>query len=450
MEAKVKSWFKKKHNGQQRILEDPHKGEASEFYFACRNGDIDKVKQMLPIIPYHQLNQLEPNGSTALHAATYFGHLDIVRLLLHEYGSQRHLRNRHGFTAYEEAETDEMRQLYHRPSGENRFNDDSMVIKEAFEIISLATNKTETDGSDDDDNAKKPDERYFISYEKNEMQMCLDGLSGVKALFQSPVGRSIMKNGMKLKLCKGAGYSDEEYKYVTSKKYRHDALKKVLDEHVPINHPDYQQCCELLKEYIQQGTIESLFTLYTMDTPFYRQSSMLSNTLGFPFFFHLADLKQRYYQGYSYRGTRLTRDKLNEYRWALKNKDSILSPLTFASTSMVRDVAEDFADKPSSSSSDKIRTIFIYHFPQPCDTAINLSEIPEYKLPCISFFKNEQEILVGPRTYFKVTKIEPDQCKEQYTIYLENLCGEQKTVLQAIKILLGDDMKNKTSKKLRD
>ncbi len=142
---------------------------------------------MLLTIPYDQLNQLEPNGSTPLHAATYFGHLDIVRLLLHEYSCQRHLRNYRGFTAYEEAQTDEMRQLYHRPSNENRFNDDLNDTKQTFEIVSSSINE-----NDNDDNIAEPDHRYLIGYETNEeIQRQLDGLNSVKALFQSRIGRRI-------------------------------------------------------------------------------------------------------------------------------------------------------------------------------------------------------------------------------------------------------------------
>jgi ankyrin repeat protein len=60
-------------------------GEASDFYFACSDGRIDRVQQMLdaedaPSID--ELNRLQANCSTPLHAATFNNHLDIVRLLL--------------------------------------------------------------------------------------------------------------------------------------------------------------------------------------------------------------------------------------------------------------------------------------------------------------------------------------------------------------------------------
>ncbi|CAF0973672.1 unnamed protein product [Didymodactylos carnosus] len=95
---------------EPRILEHPAQGEASDFYWACRNGEIERVKQLLKDIPYEDLNHLEPNGSTPLHAASYVGQTEIVHLLLHERGCRRDLLNRYDLTAYEEAFSDEIRQ----------------------------------------------------------------------------------------------------------------------------------------------------------------------------------------------------------------------------------------------------------------------------------------------------------------------------------------------------
>ncbi|CAF3966783.1 unnamed protein product [Rotaria sp. Silwood1] len=68
------------------ILRQPKKGEASKFYWACRNGDIETVRQILSQSDYNEINRLEPNGSTALHAAVYYGRTEVVRILLREYG----------------------------------------------------------------------------------------------------------------------------------------------------------------------------------------------------------------------------------------------------------------------------------------------------------------------------------------------------------------------------
>ena len=58
------------------------------------------MRKILPTISYDHLNELEPNGSTLLHAATYYGHLKIVRLLLQDYTCPRNRADRYGLTAY--------------------------------------------------------------------------------------------------------------------------------------------------------------------------------------------------------------------------------------------------------------------------------------------------------------------------------------------------------------
>jgi hypothetical protein len=102
----------------------------------------------------------------------------------------------------------------------------------------------------------------------------------------------------------------------------------------------------------------------------------------------------------------------------LRHKGSAILALTFASASIVKDVAEQFSAN-SLSSPDKINALLVFYFPQPCDTAINLSKFPEYQLPCISNYRNEKEVLIDPRKFFKVTEIETDRSDERCTIYLE-------------------------------
>jgi ankyrin repeat protein len=124
----------------------------SEFYLACRNGDLIAVQHLLPNISDEQKNRLESNGSTALHAATYFGHHTIVKCLL-ENGCVTWIRNNYNNTPYDEAQDDEMRQLFVRPdrnSGSNRF----ASTDDCFGVVTRNVDRN-NDETEDDDNIPK-------------------------------------------------------------------------------------------------------------------------------------------------------------------------------------------------------------------------------------------------------------------------------------------------------
>jgi ankyrin repeat protein len=55
---------------------------------ACKNYEVEKVKTMLQFATIEEINHIEPNGSTALHVASYYGHVEIVELLLQAGASQ--------------------------------------------------------------------------------------------------------------------------------------------------------------------------------------------------------------------------------------------------------------------------------------------------------------------------------------------------------------------------
>ncbi len=107
------------------------------LYMACRNGDLDIVQQLLPTLTLDEINQIEPNGSTSLHAACYFNHPQIVKLLL-DCGALRTTLNSHGCTAFDEAATDQIKELFPRPfaAGQARFSDD-ILLEHAIEWISI-------------------------------------------------------------------------------------------------------------------------------------------------------------------------------------------------------------------------------------------------------------------------------------------------------------------------
>jgi ankyrin repeat protein len=87
-------------------------GHASEFYMACRQGDLLTVNRYLKTMTTREINRVEEsNGSTALHAASFFGHADVVKRLL-EVGASIHTHNGYGKTPEQEASTQEIKDLF--------------------------------------------------------------------------------------------------------------------------------------------------------------------------------------------------------------------------------------------------------------------------------------------------------------------------------------------------
>ncbi|CAF4014708.1 unnamed protein product, partial [Rotaria sordida] len=77
------------------------------LYHLCKENEIEKVQNILPFIGnINIINEIQSStGSTCLHVACYYGHRDMVKILL-EYGAVHSIRNlRHNLTPYEEATT---------------------------------------------------------------------------------------------------------------------------------------------------------------------------------------------------------------------------------------------------------------------------------------------------------------------------------------------------------
>ncbi|CAF1185368.1 unnamed protein product [Adineta steineri] len=94
-----------------KVIENSRINKNSDFYNACRGGDAQTVLQHLTNNPVPNPNEILPNGSTALHAAAYYGHVSVVRLIVQHCSFSYLERNRYGFTAYEETYSNEIRQM---------------------------------------------------------------------------------------------------------------------------------------------------------------------------------------------------------------------------------------------------------------------------------------------------------------------------------------------------
>jgi ankyrin repeat protein len=86
---------------------------------ACRSGDINRVTVLLKTISLSKINKADwTTGNTPLHLATYYGHIDIVRLLLN-HGAMRNISNYEIRIPANYASTTEMKNLFQRSTNDN-------------------------------------------------------------------------------------------------------------------------------------------------------------------------------------------------------------------------------------------------------------------------------------------------------------------------------------------
>ncbi|CAF3167772.1 unnamed protein product [Rotaria sp. Silwood2] len=437
-----------KHNERIRHRHH-HQSEPSPFYCACRNGNVETVRTMLRTISYKDLNRLELNGNDPLHVASFYGHKEIVRLLLHERGCDRSQRNRYGQTAYEVAKNDEIRQLFHRPLNINRFCDNNQQRnnnnQQTFSIVSSQSEQT----GDNHDDEPIPSKWIKLYQNDNEIYKEIHYLGKGKRLLRSKFGRYIVGQGAKYQGDTELNDYENLIGYLTDRSYRVNKIRKILDNVVSKEHNQYDRCCDLLSKYSHDGNVESLLTLYSLETPFYHALSNDIGPLKWPLFLNLSNLKHRYFQGQCYRGIIMTNDDLQSYYSALHNKGSFIRTNTFSSTSTDRQVAESF-HQISLSSNNNISILMHYHFPQPCDQAIYLGSINKSHLSCVSEYENESEVLILPRTLFIVINIydvtttdEEQQQQREYTvIHLENVLHAKESLVSSLKFLVSKTEQN--------
>jgi hypothetical protein len=95
------------------------KEKMSKLYNACCDGNLKNVKNLLNTLSVDEINRIEQNGSTALHASCHYGHLDVVRELL-ERGASRRQLNKNNKTPEDESCNEQIKALFRRsPNASN-------------------------------------------------------------------------------------------------------------------------------------------------------------------------------------------------------------------------------------------------------------------------------------------------------------------------------------------
>lgn len=214
-------------------------------------------------------------------------------------------------------------------------------------------------------------------------------------------------------------------------------LQDIIDKELIANKDlESRKANELLNKFLSDhpgGRIEHLIRLYTLETSFYIALKQNPMPLALPLYMTLQTLKDRYFQGQSYRGAKMTDEDIASYEWTANNQGSLLQTKRFSSTSLTRSVAEEFSDTVNKNPDAvrRNRVVFVYNFPERCDQAINLSRISDTQ-PCLSEFEDEAEILILPWTLFKVENVQK-QSSLSYTIYLSNVLLPRKNMFSSLK-----------------
>lgn len=334
---------------------------VSELYLACRNGDMTTVQRLLPQTPLKILNRLEPNGSTCLHAASYHGHKDIVRLLL-QHGASRNVVNRYGCTPVDEAKTEEVADLFPRSA---------VAAKKRF--------------------AASPAQQLEWQFAQ-----------GTAEAFSRAFHWGCIKD---------RGIEK------TVKKIR---KARILDD-VP---NDEDQEAEIVKEYFQLALDERnpiyLLKAYTVESKFYKTlNSYMVEGSHTKVFEKIRRKWSGYYTGLivrnpafdryrfageTYRGMEITPEDFAQYRVgvALANK-------AFQSTSKSWKIAKGFAC-PSEPRPGRLAVVIIFGITDR-RSALSIEEISEYQ--------NEEEVLIVPGTLFIVQDV--DRNEHPYEIRLQQI-----------------------------
>jgi hypothetical protein len=385
------------------------RGEASNFYFLCASGKLDEVHQILdaedcPSIDV--LNQLQPNGSTALHAATFYNHLEIVQLLLERSCSRTEL-NRFGNTAYEEAKTNEMKNVFHRYDPATRFHDTNAANSMSLYLPEENIAGTNADATNEYVYLFKT-ESEILEYSLNQQTtaMWVKFYDWFVHTFRIFIER-------------------EDVRFDAFDLINHPDFKQFLTR--SLSEPNLQKTMKSVDEAKRRNSIEPLITLYTSEEAgLYHplnehlvQSS--SNTDITPhlcdrflieFHIHHHELKQRAFTGTVYRGATIPIGYLSIYRRAIESKPrGVLGLKAFTSTSRDPLVALDFAFR-GSPGEDKKHALFVFEIMETSPTIFGVDDI--------SIYGHEQEVLILPGNLFTVTKIEEQLNPPITKVYLKH------------------------------
>jgi hypothetical protein len=319
----------------------------SQFYFACRSNDIETVRHLLDQHPLESLDRMEPNGSTALHAACYFKHIDIIKLLLHR-GFTRRVLNKYDNTPLDESETEEIRELFTRPKTSNRFGGDVSHEQEKLKWIFIDGNK--------------------------------------QNIIQHRVPDTYNGN----RLTYGTFHGDKILQQLGADMPKVDVIRRLFRRAM-----DEKDCTRLIQAYTAETDFYNRVNNYLIsqneetEVDSSTQRNVMSEFIDTIYFNR--QLHEKYsFQGICYRGMKIISDNdLNIYKVGTK-----IINRTFISTTKDRQFTEHYIRERNQD--NKYTVIFSFEIRQN-HTALNIEYVSE--------FAHEKEILIMNKSIFKVMRI---------------------------------------------
>ena len=333
--------------------------ESDEFYLACLNGDVEKVKEYLPNITSADIQRIhELDGNTALHAAASKDHVEIVGLLLEKNPILTTL-NKNGKTAYEVA-TD-------------------------VKVKSLLTM------------SRNDSKEYFIG-DCSVDWMCVDKNRDQDILMKALIYRHKVKA-----FSVSARDIMTNYIEIELRKYKLDTIREIYNKAEDPNGPEwvvraYTDPCEFYKILNQQ------LALTPIDGALAKSLRNLTSTdwedwtryrIGVGLIVHIIayhpKLDQYTYIGETYRGLVMTEKDEKTYV-----RDSIVMNKSFSSSSKLREATDGFLYSDRDEQQTQIHALCIYNIKNK-RTGIYIKTLSQ--LP------NEEEVLIMPYSAFRVVDV---------------------------------------------
>ncbi|CAF3097505.1 unnamed protein product [Rotaria socialis] len=250
---------------------------------------------------------------TALHAAAFYGHLEIVKLIL-KHGCSTTTINKYKKTAAEECNDTRIRQLIQSSQ------------------VPLGNNVQPND--------EVPQMKWAQIYENRNHED------------ESTLATKVMK----LRL---TTYLTNQFKIDGAN--RTDHVKKVILQAIDRNnHNTYQFVLSFVEKFEETQNPEHLMVLYASETPFYSYINIYPD--------------ERFFAGSAYRDISLRMNQLEFYVKTRNYPRGFIEMRTINGASKSRRVAETYAycSRPQTGG---VKALFIIDFNEPCETAIDVTDL---------------------------------------------------------------------------